>query len=61
MVAQRFIPLLVQDFVDLVKEDPSIMEVLTTMGPAVFGFGVQTYGDKGTPTKRQREAIMRLR
>lgn len=55
-VVDRFIPLLLQDLHDLVKENG--LEGVGMTLPAVFGIGVQTYGDQipqvtQTPTGRK--------
>jgi hypothetical protein len=42
-IAQRFIPLLMQDIYSIAQEDPSMLGLAI---PATFGMGVQTYGNK---------------
>lgn len=39
-VAQRFIPMMIQDVYDLAKEDPALLPLAI---PGAFGMGVQTY------------------
>lgn len=50
-IAQRFIPIVIQDIYDIAKEDPSLLPLSVL---ALFGVGVQTYGgnsgSKGTPS-----------
>ena len=38
---QMFIPLVVQDVVELVKEDPKLLPLML---PVIAGMGTQTYG-----------------
>jgi hypothetical protein len=42
-IAQRFIPILMQDIYRLAKENP---ELLPLSIPAAFGMGIQTYEPK---------------
>lgn len=49
-IAQRFIPMVVQDIYDLAKEDPELLP-LGALG--AFGFGVQTYEKRNIGPKKR--------
>ena len=42
-VAKRFVPMVIQDVIDLAKDDPELLPLVT---PGFFGVGIQTYGAK---------------
>jgi len=40
-IAKRFVPMVIQDVIDLAREDPELLPLVT---PGFFGVGIQTYG-----------------
>lgn len=48
-IADRYIPLLIQDVMDLAKDDPKLLPLAI---PAGFGMGIQTYGPRKSAPAR---------
>jgi len=53
-IVDRVTPMVIQDMIDLYKEDPKLVP-LGALG--VFGVGIQTYGNKKKPSKKYRAPI----
>lgn len=51
-VGSRFVPMVIADMVDIVRDDPSLIPLVV---PAVFGIGLQTY----SPRERRRLSLSR--
>ena len=45
-VANRVTPILIQDIIDMAKEDPMMLKIVPIAIASIFGAGVQTYGKK---------------
>ena len=51
-VRSLFVPMVVQDLLDLAQQDPKLLPLIL---PGVFGVGVQTYGEKRSPVRPTTE------
>ena len=56
-VAQRFVPMVIQDVYELAQDNPKLLP-LATLG--LFGFGLQTYGGETKKPSKESKIMTRV-